>query len=221
MKFPILCVDDFYKDPKEIREYALSLEYPQNHSSYPGIRTLCLHEVNKEFFDLFCEKLFSAFYNFKNDWCRWEVSSFFQKTYQKDSNPKSILNTGWDHKDDDVVLAGVIYLNENSYPDSGTTISKLKEIYNKKNFEVRDKFYSGEEIDIDSYKLQFKEHKKYFEDSIIVKNQFNRLICYDSSYFHRETNFYSNEEFRLTQVFFVKKFESVETPIDRIQKSDL
>lgn len=220
MKFPILCVDDFYLDPQEVRDYALTLDYPQNESVYPGIRTLPLHEINREFFDIFCEKLFSIFYNLENESGRWEVSTFFQKTYSRDPDPKSLLNSGWDHKDDDVVFAGVIYLNEDSFADSGTTISKLKS-EPERNFEIRNKFYSGSEVDKDNYASELKKHRECFEDSLIVKNQFNRLICYDSEYFHRESNFFSNEEFRLTQLFFVRKFNFDQSPIDRIKKFEI
>ena len=39
MKFPTLCVDDFYKNPKQIRDYALSLNYNKDLGIFPGERT--------------------------------------------------------------------------------------------------------------------------------------------------------------------------------------
>ena len=59
MRFPTLCVDDFYKNPEQIRDFALSLEYSKPEGIYPGERTKYLHEIDKKLFQQFCEKLFS------------------------------------------------------------------------------------------------------------------------------------------------------------------
>ena len=45
--FPILCQDDFFDNPDEIREYALSLDYKSDENGHwPGVRTRPLHEIN-------------------------------------------------------------------------------------------------------------------------------------------------------------------------------
>ena len=57
MRFPTLCVDDFYINPEKVRDFALSLEYSKPEGIYPGERTKYLHEIDKKFFHQFCEKL--------------------------------------------------------------------------------------------------------------------------------------------------------------------
>ena len=57
MDFPILCVDDFYTNPDEVREFALSLEYNGKEGNFPGMRTKELHLINEKFFGSFLFKI--------------------------------------------------------------------------------------------------------------------------------------------------------------------
>ena len=69
MLFPITCVDDFYSEPDNIRDFALSLEYGKDElSNFPGQRTKMLHEIDSYFFNIFCEKIFSLFFNLSLSW---------------------------------------------------------------------------------------------------------------------------------------------------------
>ena len=97
---------------------------------------------------------------------------------------------------------GIIYLNKNNTIDSGTTISKLTKDIDVFDYSIRDKMYHDRLEDIDKYKNALENHKKHFEYTIIFKNVFNRMICYDSSQWHRETNLFYENEPRLTQVFY-------------------
>ena len=56
--FPITCLDNFYKDPDKIREFALSCEYKKPSGNYPGLRTEQIKFIDAEFFNNFCFKLF-------------------------------------------------------------------------------------------------------------------------------------------------------------------
>lgn len=222
MKFPIICVDDFYKDPDKIRKFALTLEYKKRISISPGVRTDQLFNIDKIFFDKFCEKLFSLFYNFSVDSCKWNVETVFQKTFAGSEDPASILNKGWNHLDGNVLAAGVIYLND--FPDSnnGTTISELNSEKSNFDFTKRNLFYSNKHVDKSDYETSYIEHEKNFNDSLIIKNKYNRLIMYDSSYWHKESNFYCDESNpRLTQVFFIHNLESSTYPIQRIKSFDI
>ena len=64
MAVPITCVDNFYSDPDKIRNLALGLEFEpaEKRFNFPGERTAHLFDVDKDFFDQFCEKLFSLFF---------------------------------------------------------------------------------------------------------------------------------------------------------------
>ena len=58
--FPILCQDDFFDNPDEIREYALSLDYKSDENGHwPGVRTRPLHEINPKLATEVLVKVFS------------------------------------------------------------------------------------------------------------------------------------------------------------------
>ena len=215
MRFPTLCVDDFYKNPEQIRDFALSLEYSKPEGIYPGERTKYLHEIDKKLFQQFCEKLFSLFFNYKVELCDWKIETRFQKTYSFTDDPKNLINSGWDHLDNNVFAAGIIYLNKNNTIDSGTTISKLTKDIDVFDYSIRDKMYHDRLEDIDKYENALEKHRKHFEDTIIFKNVFNRMICYDSSQWHRETNLFYENEPRLTQVFFIHDVKAESFPVER------
>ena len=66
--FPTICVDDFYKNPDQIRQFALNLEYNNKDNAtgdYPGKRTELLHLTHPNFFNTFCQKLFSIYFDFQ------------------------------------------------------------------------------------------------------------------------------------------------------------
>lgn len=222
MNFPILCVDDFYNKPEEIRKLAYSQQFNETEAICPGKRTDLIHEIDKEFFDTFCTKVFSLLYNFNKESCKWTVETNFQLTLPRSKDFSSPLNEGWNHKDSNTLAAGVVYLNANPNPGSGTTISKLKSDKTEFDFSYRDMLYSGQEVDLEKYQEAHKKHEENFEESIVFKNKFNRLIMYDADYWHRESNFLASlEEPRLTQVFFITSFQSDIMPVEKIKWFDV
>jgi hypothetical protein len=216
MFFPVTCVDDFYDDVDNVRDFALSLKYSKNfNDNFPGERTECLSTIDKTFFDYFCTKLFSLFFDLNQTEINWELNTHFQKTYQYDSPEKYFLdvNSGWCHLDIRCILGGVIYLNQNPNPDAGTIICKLNN-NNYKPFEntewvsARNNFYNKKSNDIEKYVNVKKNHHKNFDTTLEFKNEYNRMICYDSDYWHRESQFsMPDEDFRLTQVFFITEMQ--------------
>lgn len=222
--FPICCVDNFYNNPDSIREFCSKFEYKKVPGIYPGLRTDPLQEIAPGFFHSFCLKLLSLFYDYNDHNVKWNIGSYFQKITPFSKNPDDPINTGWVHLDKKCVFAGVIYLNPNPNKNAGTSIYQFKNSISKTeddlDFSIRDKFYSGENIDIDLYKKTLIEHNDQFEKVIEFKNVYNRMISYDG--WHKENNFYINEnEPRLTQVFFVEEIEARTAPIERIMMSGI
>ncbi len=217
MYFPIVCVDNFYSNPDEVREFALSQEFNNKEGNFPGMRTKPLHLINENFFDSFCSKLFSLFYQFQTEQVNWTVESHFQKIYPFDQNKNSLVNEGWIHLDsDDSIAAGVIYLNPNSNSDAGTSFFKGIEPEYKCNWDLRNNFYKKKQVNIDQYLEEKKKNTNAYKKTLEIKNIYNRLSFYGTQYPHRESNFYvSDTEPRLTQIFFVKELHSLSTPIER------
>jgi hypothetical protein len=219
---PTTCVDDFYSNPDKIRDWALSLEYhsPSN-GNFPGERSHHLSILDKEFYDQFCKKLFSIFYDYITP-VNWVCDTAFQKIrpYHKDLN--NLLNTGWAHLDNNCVFAGVIYLNKFSHPNSGTSILTPNHKFSSEyepDWSYRNNLYNNGKFSEEEYCKKNQQHNEKFDISVDIKNKYNRLICYNGSTWHKESNFCTNEEYRLTQVFFIKTLEAHTFPLKRISNN--
>lgn len=222
--FPATFYDGFYENPDEIRQFALSLDYGKQSGNFPGERTQPLEEIDKDFSDQFLRRVFSLFYNFNHEKVKFKSQSYFQKIYPYSDEVNDPLNQGWYHSDDDHNLAaGVIYLNPIPNPNSGTIFGF--HIGGNLDYSIRDSLYKNnnlQDIDLDSYRKSVVKHNSLFQTTIEVKNQYNRLIFYDSRIPHRENNFFCNyDEPRLTQVFFITQFESETTPLNRIFNNEI
>jgi hypothetical protein len=215
MLFPTTCIDNFFDNPKLIRELAYSLEhFADPEGRWPGTRTKQLHEVAPEYNNFFTCKLLSMFYNFKRQEVNWEIESYFQfiEPYGKDEEP----NVGWVHKDNNAALAGLVYLNEDADLASGTSLFNPKRIGNTPiNYLAQRNFYKlNNNISKAEYIEKLKENNDLFTETVTIGNVYNRLICYDGATYHRANSFNSGtNEPRLTQVFFVNKITTDWFPI--------
>ena len=221
---PTSCVDDFYNDPHKVRDYALSLDYCNEDGNYPGVRSKSLHKINPYFFDNFCKKIFSLFYNFDYENLKWKVETSFHKIYPYEDQD---LNVGDIHQDNlSGVVSGLIYLNPDSLLDSGTSFYRLKknQILTEENLEdktnLKKKFFKEKE-NPNLFKKHFQKHNSKFEKILEVKNVYNRMIVYPSNIWHGQSDYRMNNEPRLTQVFFVHELECRTTPILRSQSYEL
>lgn len=218
--FPSVCIDNFYKDPMAVRNLAMSQAFngPDNAvGNYPGARSHEVHTMDPQFFDNFCKKLFSTFFDLNIcDRVRWNVESYFQLIHPH-SDPD--LNKAWVHKDDEYIFGGVIYLDPDADPDTGTSIgeidfSKIDPTQFDTDQEIRKQFYKGEltnPADINEYKRRINLNNDCYEITAEFKNKFNRLICFDSNQAHK-ASFGTSTKPRLTQVFFVKSLDSSSYP---------
>ena len=125
-------------------------------------------------------------------------------------------NVGWTHADDNTRLAGIVYLNPNADPSSGTSIHSLKtDAVLGDNRAVKQAFFKGETVDPAVYDQAISAHNSLFNETMRFSNVYNRMVAYDGEVFHRADNFDTGEEFRLCQVFFIKKIVAQYTPIPR------
>lgn len=215
--FPIQIVDDFFDNPDEIVKFANSLKFKRDKfGDWPGERTDYLHNIDKTFFNEFLGKVLALSFDYKYHNITWEnVQLSFQKTKPIDiKNKNNILNRGLIHRDGDYPLVGLVYLNKNADPESGTSIFNLKnniaepstkkikqEIYSKKFNELKNKDFENLK------KLLTTDQNSYYE-TCRVNNIYNRLFAYDGNNYHRANSFFTGEEERLTLVFFIKQINS-------------
>jgi hypothetical protein len=122
IKFPTCVIDNFFKNPDEIAEYANTLTYSKAPEGefWPGVRSQRLHEINSNLFNFIIHKVLNIFYEPELEDFKWK------ETYVAFHKIKSSINLTNIHKDNVALMAGVIYLNKNGSIDNGTTIYNEK-----------------------------------------------------------------------------------------------
>lgn len=198
-----IIVDNFFETPTLVREFALKQKYnkPSERSVFPGERSQPLSEIDWKFANHFQSRIVSLLYNIQHEPVEYQFQSFFQWIPEK-------YEEGWVHFDDKQAnIAGVVYLTPDAPNECGTSV--YSRIYNdpmQNNFEMRDRFYADEEVDIEEYREMRSAHNKQFEKTIEIGNKFNRLFLYNSRDYHRESKFFgkTKEDSRLTLVFFAR-----------------
>jgi len=213
--FPIVSLDNFYEDPDAVREFALGQQFfkPDN-GQFPGERTHAIHEIDPEFVNKFCKQFFSLYYNITSEELKWEMTTHFQKIPPYND---SRINTGWIHKDENTIIAGIVYLTPDADINSGTSIYKLKENNNASvDYRIKCNFYKGETTNIDLYAEQLTEYNNRFYEVSRFNNVYNTLVAYPGEIYHNATSFGSNQD-RLIQVFGVNRLYAQQTPIERMR----
>ena len=129
----ISIVDNFFKDPDKIVDFASSLKFKQSDGFYPGQRSEELHITAPNFFNKTILKILALYFDYNNTEVFYRnANMYFQKIKPFDKNKNSILNEGLIHQDSYFNLAGVIYLNKKPDLNAGTSIYKnIKKLENE------------------------------------------------------------------------------------------
>jgi hypothetical protein len=180
----IMVFDNFYANPQQVREYALSLPFNVS-GNYPGLRTDVMpkeHNAN-------ARTIFEDILRKKITWWPEEYNTSFQYTTDKDDT--------WIHHDP-TNWAAVLYLTPDAPLESGTAIYRNKEskisMYDAKDPKTD---YNNNTVAITDLTL--------WEPIVQVSNIFNRLVMYRGEYYHRSMlpGFGDNQfNGRLFQTFF-------------------
>jgi hypothetical protein len=213
--FPVAIVDNFFKEPDKIRNFALRQEFKRDETSnYPGLRTDCLSVIEPSIHNEFLKKFFSIYYDFKFEEMNWVVLAQFQKT-------DNHFDNGWIHCDNDGnannKVAGIVYLTPNAPLNSGTSIYKPKNniIIPSMDFRAKYTHYLSNGNSNELIKLKEQE-KGQFEETINVSNIYNRLISFEAGEYHAAQNYFGQDDkSRLILVFFVTKIDAQLTPLER------
>lgn len=206
MKVPSMVVfDDFYDDPQAVLALANSLPYQKAvGTNYPGERTDHLQKVAPTLFAEWEKKFLDIFFG-ANLGGEWEFSTQFQRIPASADNPS--LNEGWVHSDTGWLVGGAIYLNEQPHAQSGTALMRAKSGSPDPNANLpfRNAYYGGRMQITDEEFAQAKaKHNDRFDTSVVVANQFNRMVAFNPELPHRQNGFGMPGTSRLTQVFFAR-----------------
>ena len=202
MTYPITIIDDFFEDPDAIVEIANNLKYyPPDIGNWPGVRTKGLHLEDNRLFTYVGEKIHLLFHDTVPD--VWELQLHFQKIkpFHKEKYHKK--NRGWIHQDIDTLFGGIVYLNKDTEPDTGTSVYKAKYGYSlqfKEELQVKEKTYLGDTIPDEDYEKAFDASHDQYIETVKVENVYNRFVLFNNKTHHGVKTFGTKE--RLTLNFF-------------------
>jgi hypothetical protein len=213
----IICKNSFFNNPNKVLELAKRQTYEKS-ERYPGKRTINLLESfdpeTKEFAVFFAKKIAREVFPGISKFVI-HISFHINDLYSDDE-----ANVGWIHNDD-VTLAGLVYLNPNETSfNSGTSIflKKGPENFSVPDFQSRKEFNTTSVV-TEEYKRDLKNNHSYFEETIRVGNVYNRLIAYDSNLWHRPNTFKTDiAEPRTTLLFFIDQYQFDQPDIDNFSR---
>ncbi len=197
MKQQIIVVDDFYDDPSEVRNIALTVDYPEHKKMVYSGRSSSKALMNQQIISIISRLVAHPVMPSKKS-----ANGHFRMSFAKDKPAQDI------HVDPGRDWAGVLFLNLPEHCQGGTSFWRHKELglermpddpaeialYGFKSFEdMRLSLIQGDGLDRSKWEL-----------SMTVPMRFNRLVLFRSWLWHSHTvNFGDHpENARLTQVFF-------------------
>lgn len=211
MNYPIICVDNFFKNFSSVVEWANTLEYKSGNGKWPGKRTDFTYNLNKDFFYLSTSKMISILYPEEYLNLKWVAKQCFQKI--------NLEGSGFIHQDIEEI-SSVVYLSNNI--NSGTNIYKAKKF--PVNFDInniKNEIYLNTKIGKTEKFKKLKElHNNQFELTASFKSIPNRLIMFDSSEYHGVEDFGKE---RLTLITFFENISKkneykLKTPVNECGK---
>lgn len=214
--FPITVVDNFLEDPDSLADYAEGLDFNYGSQSYPGLRSEYLHKISPDLYAYISNKILSVFYQ-KDP--VYKIDMQFQKINPFSEDKWNVKNKGWIHQDKSALFGGVLYLTKDPDPDAGTSMySKKSEysLFSKQDDLLKAKeklyteefnsftmpFYEKKEMDEDSFEKIYNAYNDRYEETLRVKNVYNRLLLFDGQQYHGVRTYGDRE--RLTIAFFAE-----------------
>lgn len=187
MKVQTIIIDDFYKNPDDVRSFALAQEFGV-HGNYPGQRTesFLADNVKNSIQDVIRPL------GGEITWWGDDSTGSFQYTTASDRS--------WIHSDDTTDWAGVLYLTPDAPLSAGTGLFKHKEtgLFKWRNSEYPEEVTRSAPVNIDSQDMT------KWEMVDRIGNVYNRLVLYRGDLFHVSLDYFgqNKEDGRLFQVFF-------------------
>ena len=173
-------VDNFYKNPDKMREFALKQNFVENPKYHKGKRAIDssfrFPELKIQFESILGKQI--------TNWDMYEVNGCFQYCIAED---KAVYHC------DLQTYAGIIYLTPDAPPQAGTSFYRSKHTKKMKLEEDDDIVFSTGNYD-----------STQFELVDTVGNLYNRLILFDAKMFHAAPVYFGNQlkNGRLFQLFF-------------------
>ena len=195
---PIKVIDDFFEAPEVWQHYASKQEFSSNeNSTWPGLRTNTLDQLNIDLFNSFASKLIKHIHDRK-------YFSFLKVNF---ALVDESFNIGWIHQDEPRYnVAGVLFLNKSSPPNSGISFyTKNMENNNISNY--NESFFDeikSHPNDRNQFIKIKEEQRSHFKKNMTVENIFNRCVIFPPDSFHAADSYFgtTKEDSRLSITFF-------------------
>ncbi|HUC35638.1 MAG TPA: DUF6445 family protein [Acidimicrobiales bacterium] len=195
----VVCVDDFFRDPDEVRALALAQEYGSDLRYYKGLRTkerFLWPHLREEFGRLLGKPI--------TEWLGYAANGVFQQT--RDDDPLV-----WHH--DSQQYAAAVYLNPEAGPGSGTSFwrDKVHGCRRSPSHPVESARLGSPEAvraaEATVYNPENIQNPDNWELVESVSGLYNRLVIWDAKLIHSATSYSQFTEggplpIRLVQLFF-------------------
>lgn len=174
-----IVIDDFYKHPDKIRDFALKQNFKAHPEYHKGKRTDAVYRfpnLKSRFEEILGCKI--------RNWEHYGVNCCFQSC---------IAGEQLVYHFDEQQYAGIIYLTPDAPPETGTTFYRSKIT---KNMKLNNDFHV-------IFKTGFLDGTQ-FDVVDVVGNKYNRLVLFDAQMIHAASEYFGNsiENGRLFQMFF-------------------
>ena len=182
MNVNLIIVDDFYSNPEQVREFALSQEFSVK-GNYPGSRT-------KPHIAPGVKEAIEANMQFAGkitDWMNYEPETSYTGAFQIATSD----DRTWIHADHHNMWAAVCYLTPNAPFTGGTALYRYKETGAFRRTGAVDDRYEG------------NDYTKW-DKFDVIGNKFNRLVIYRGDLYHASLDYFGHDKGtgRLFQTFF-------------------
>ena len=204
--FPAVIFDDFFENPDIVVDLANSLDYEIGDGAWPGIRTEELGKIKglKSFADSVTDKILRMFYPDKQ--FGYYAKLGFQKVKGFHEDQFHVKNRGWIHKDSGRAIGGIIYLDKDPEEETGTSLYKNKQLifpHSHEEDSCKRRWYTGKDVSDEEYHNLFYSNPTHFEETVKVKNVYNRLFMFNGNEYHGVQTYGSHDRTRLTLAFFI------------------
>ena len=163
-------------------------------------------------FDFICTKITHLFYDTCNS---WTYETTFQKVNPFSKNQYDKKNCGWVHSDE-YNFGGVIFLTKNPDDNTGVTIYKSKNGHHSitsQEEQIKNTHFLGSTVDDNIFNQVYDTYHNQFEETIKIKNIYNRLVLFNSGTLHAVQTYGTKE--RLTIPFFNTNISNKLPPLYR------
>ena len=220
---PTTVQDNFFDRPDELVRLADSLEFtPAEEQQYPGARSAPFSVIDKDLDRFVGQRILRSWFH-AGEFSRttdlnWVADIRFQIVEPAHEEQYHLKNRGWAHYDSSIKFGGIIYLNPDPEPGTGTDILQAKKGYfwsKPDAIATERKFYKDpSSVSDEEYEKAWRDMNDQWEETIRVENRYNRMMVFNNQQCHRVHTF-GHKQKRLTIAFFFHQLTGPNPPFSR------